>query len=195
MLNGIKNKFLFVISGPSGVGKSTICNLILASLDNLQYSISFTTRKSKKNEKHSINYFFILEDEFKKMIKNDDFLEWAYVYKNYYGTSKTKINEIFKNKKDAILDIDIQGALKLKNKLKDRAVLIFLTPPSSNELKKRLENRARDSLKEQIDRFKEFDNEIENIKDYDYIVCNNKVADTIEVVKAIILSVRHKVIK
>jgi len=133
--------FLLVVSGPSGCGKGTICNKLLQRNKDLVFSVSATTRRPRNGEKEGINYFFIDDKRFKKMIGNNEFIEYAKVHKNYYGTPKNFVlNEINKGK-IVILEIDVQGALQVK-KAYSEAILVFLLPPSMSELKKRLTKRG-----------------------------------------------------
>ena len=140
-----KNKGkLFVVSSPSGGGKSTICKQLLLKIPELEYSISTTTRQPRDNEKNGKDYYFISKDEFMKMIENDKFIEWAKVHGNYYGTSREVVDNYIDNGKNCILDIDIQGGKQIKEKYK-KAVLIFIVPPSIQVLEDRLKKRATDS--------------------------------------------------
>ena len=144
VLNNLAKKgHVFVISAPSGAGKSSLVSALCKKDDTIKLSISHTTRKMRHNEINGVNYFFISEPEFKNMIDNKDFLEYAKVYDNYYGTSIEKIKEFLENGQDTILEIDYQGAIQVKNIFPD-AILIFIAPPSLNELENRLRNRNTD---------------------------------------------------
>ncbi len=141
-----KNKgVLIVISGPSGAGKGTICKALLEKHKDIHLSVSATTRNPRQGEVHGINYYFLNKDEFLKKVEEDDFLEWAEVYGNCYGTPKSNVQELLDSGKDVILEIDIQGALKVKENTEE-GVFIFILPPSMEELKpiKRIIQEARD---------------------------------------------------
>lgn len=130
-----QNGLLIVISGPSGAGKGTVCKALLNNMGNIRISTSITTRKPRTGEIEGINYYFADEEKFKRMVKNDELLEYAKVYDNYYGTPKKRVMELLNKGIDVILEIDIQGALKVKSKFPE-GVFIFILPPSMEELKK-----------------------------------------------------------
>lgn len=183
---------LIVISGPSGCGKGTICKKLLERNDSLNLSISTTTRKPRKGETDRENYFFIGEDDFKKMIENDQLLEYANVYGNYYGTPKEFVLEKLKNGKDVLLEIDIQGALKVKEVYKE-GIFIFILPPSMEELKSRIINRGTETEKDIEKRFESAYNELKFVKEYDYAVINDDVSNAVEVIEVIIAAEKHRV--
>ncbi|KAA0258209.1 guanylate kinase [Deferribacter autotrophicus] len=163
---------LFVISAPSGAGKTSLCNKLLAKYpERLRYSISFTTREPRVGEVDGEDYFFISERKFKEMIDNEEFLEWAVVHGNYYGTSKQVIEKHLNDGYDVILDIDPQGARQIKNKFLD-AVFIFIVAPSIKELKNRLINRRTESMEKINLRLKNALEEIKFFKMYDYLIIN-----------------------
>lgn len=183
---------LIVISGPSGCGKGTICKKLLERNDSLNLSISATTRKPRKGEIDRENYFFIDEDDFKKMIEDDQLLEYANVYGNYYGTPKEFVLEKLKNGKDVLLEIDIQGALKVKEVYKE-GIFIFILPPSMEELKSRIINRGTETEKDIEKRFESAYNELKFVKEYDYAVINDDVSNAVEVIEFIIAAEKHRV--
>ena len=133
-----KRGVLIVISGPSGAGKGTICKALLEKKDDLFLSVSATTREPRAGEVHGVNYYFLSKEEFLNKVDEGDFLEWAEVYGNYYGTPKSKVEEMLNEGKNVILEIDIQGALKVKENCED-GVFIFILPPSMEELKQRID--------------------------------------------------------
>ena len=135
---------LYIISAPSGAGKSTLCSMLINKYPAVRYSISYTTRAPRGNEQNGKEYFFINKAQFENMAANNDFLEWAEVHGNYYGTSKTQIEDALKQGIDIFLDIDPQGAMQLKEKLNGKATFIFIAAPSLQELKSRLEKRGTD---------------------------------------------------
>lgn len=167
---------LIIISGPSGVGKSTIRSRLVNENNNFWYSISMTTRKpriiekTKKMEEHGKDYYFVSVEEFNKNIENDNFIEYAEVYDGlYYGTPKDKVFEMLNNGYNVILEIDVQGAIIIKSKFKE-AILIFIKPPTLEELEKRLRNRNSDSENIIIERLKKAEYEISFINEYDHII-------------------------
>lgn len=184
--------FLLVVSGPSGIGKGTICNRILKNDKNLIFSISATTRKPRYREKHGKNYFFIEEADFKEKIKNNEFLEYAKVHNNFYGTPKDFVLDRIDDGKVVILEIDVQGALQVK-KAYPEAVLMFLVPPSMKELKNRITKRGTET-KEEIDiRYNNAFKEMNFIEEYDYLVINDRIEYAVEKTKAIITAEKLKV--
>lgn len=166
---------LFVISAPSGSGKTTLCKKLIEVFNStLSYSISYTTRPPRKNEVDGRDYYFVDLDTFKNMIVKDEFLEWAKVYNDYYGTAKKQIEQILSTNKDVVLDIDPQGAMQVKSKMKN-AVLIMILPPRLSVLEERLRMRNTESEAELRVRLGNAKNEILNYKHYDYIVINDNV--------------------
>lgn len=185
--------FLMVLSGPSGVGKGTVCDALLKENLDIKYSISATTRKMRPTEENGKNYFFYSEDEFKKMVEDGKMLEYAKVHGNFYGTPKDFVLKSIENGEVVILEIDVQGAMKVKENYPD-AAFVFLLPPDFNELRKRIVNRNTED-KETIDlRMKNAQDEVKFINEYDYAVVNEDVKDTVEKIKAIIQAERLKVV-
>jgi guanylate kinase len=181
---------IFVVSAPSGTGKTTICDRLIKNLSNLKMSISHTTRKPRIGERDGVDYFFVDKEVFEAMIKNDDFVEWAEVYGNFYGTSKKVINELLQSGNDILLDIDIQGAKNIKKVYPD-SVLIFILPPSLEELEKRLKQRKEeiDTIKMRLNKVKE---EISQYKNYDYLVINDDVDKAVKEILCIITAEKLK---
>lgn len=175
---------LIVVSGPSGVGKSTVVREVMKRVDDLVFSISHTTRKPRGEEQNGREYYFISRQEFQRMIENGEFLEWAEVYGNLYGTSKKEL--LMRRKEgDVLLDIDVQGAVNIKRLFPD-SIRILLFPPSMDELLTRLENR-RDTSSEDIKRrLKVARWEISMYKEFTHIVINDKLERAVEDVSAII---------
>ena len=186
-----KTGILFVISAPSGTGKTTLCRRLLKEVDGITFSISYTTRAPRKGELHGKDYFFVDRETFEKMIKEDAFLEYACVYGNYYGTSKAFVEERLSKGEDLILDIDVQGAKQVFEKMKD-AVGIFIFPPSIEELKKRLINRGTDPMEVIEKRLKEAKWEIEQSGMYHYWVLNDDLERAYQELKSVIIAERLK---
>ncbi|HLR33858.1 MAG TPA: guanylate kinase [Tissierellales bacterium] len=176
---------LLVISGPSGSGKGTICRELLKRHQNINFSISATTRKPRKGEDHGISYFFIGEEKFKDMIRKEEFLEYANVHDNYYGTPKKYVFEKMEQGENIILEIDVQGALQVR-KVYPEAVLIFILPPSMEELKNRIVKRGTESEKDISRRLENAYKEMEFGKNYDYVVMNDQVITAVEKIESII---------
>jgi guanylate kinase len=181
---------LFVISGPSGAGKGTICRMLIAGSD-ISLSVSMTTRDPRPGETDK-DYHFIPRGEFEKLIAAGEFLEYAEVYGNYYGTPKRNVEEKLKKGVDVILEIDSQGALQVKRCFPE-SILIFILPPSVAELRHRITGRGSDS-KEVIElRMSKTMSEIECIREYDYCVVNDELPEAAARVKAIMTAERSKV--
>ena len=181
----MKKAKLIVISGPSGVGKGTIIKNLLKS-EKHKLAISMTTRPIRDGEKNGIDYYFVSKNEFKKNIKNNSFVEYAEVYKDiYYGTLKSEVEKILKNNTNVILEIDIEGALNIKKIYKD-AVLIFIEPPSIEELEKRLRERKTEQEEKIIERINKAHDELKMKDKYDYIVINDNIKNTTKKIKKII---------
>jgi len=176
----IKRKgHLFILSAPSGAGKTTLSKALLKKHDEMIYSISFTTRPPRKGEQDGIDYFFISEDRFKEGIAKKKWIEWALVHGNYYGTSADFISEKLNEGKDILLEIDVQGAVKIKDYYPD-SISVFIMPPSFETLRKRLESRG-------LDNTDIIDNRLENAKKemaqkdlYDHIVINDDLTRAME---------------
>lgn len=179
------NFIILVISGPSGAGKGTVIKQLLKTVKNLYYSVSVTSRKKRAGEIEGKHYNFISEELFKKKIKNNDFLEWAKVHKNFYGTPQEVLNYCEKNKKNLLLELDIQGSLSIK-KIIPEAILIFVMPSHFKELKKRLLNRNTEDQKQIQQRLQDAKKEIKYIKHYDYLVINDNLKSAVQDVQAIL---------
>lgn len=187
-----ENPFLIVISAPSGAGKTTVLDKVLEDFDNMQYSISSTTREPRGNEKHGIDYFFLNKEEFEAKIEENEFLEYANVFGNYYGTSDKFIQNRFDQGIFVIMDIDVQGCLQLA-KTDCPMIKIFLLPPNSQELERRLRNRGTDSNEAVEKRLATARQEIELINHYDYLVVNDDLDEAVNAVKDIIKAEMHKI--
>ena len=182
---------VFIISAPSGSGKSTLVNVVRRTIPDLQFSISYTTRTPRGAEKDGCEYFFISREQFEEMTRNQEFLEHADVFGNYYGTAKSFLNKAESANKDLLLDIDVQGAEQIKRKLPE-AISIFIMPPNRAELERRLRERSQDSEPVIQKRLKAAGREIENYRKYDYILVNDRLEDSVSTLEAILLSERLK---
>ena len=180
---------IFVISGPSGAGKSTLIKDIRERVDNLGYSISHTTRDPRSGEQNGVDYYFVDKPSFEEMIDNDAFVEWAQVYDYYYGTSYGTLEENLNAGLDIILDIDVQGAKNIKDKI-DNCILIFILPPSKKILEERLRARATDNADAIEKRISQARNELTNCKWYDYLIINDDLEKATRDLESIILADR-----
>lgn len=188
-----KNKgVLIVISGPSGAGKGTICRALLEKHKDIHLSVSATTRDPRQGEVHGVNYYFLNKDEFLKKVEEDDFLEWAEVYGNCYGTPKSNVKELLDSGKDVILEIDIQGALKVKENTEE-GVFIFILPPSMEELKQRIINRGSETPESLMRRFNSAYQEINYISKYNYAVVNDTVENAVNKIENILTAEKCRV--
>lgn len=185
---------LVVISGPSGAGKGTICSRLKEEFKDLKVSVSATTRKPREGEEEGTSYFFINEEDFIKRINNDEFLEYAKVYGNYYGTPKSEVFRQLEEGNDIILEIDIQGALQVKKNY-PKGVFIFILPPSLSELNKRIENRGTDTKEVIMKRMQCAYDELNYAFEYDYVVVNDEVETAVEKIKHIIFAEKNRAVR
>ena len=178
---------ILIISAPSGAGKTTLCRALMERFPTMKESISYTTRKPRAGEVHGDDYFFVSREEFQRMIDVDAFAEWAEVHGNLYGTALATIDEARKNGIDLVLDIDCQGARRLKEQI-ERCVYVFILPPSMAELRRRLENRSSDA-QEVIDlRIERAAEEIREARWYDYIIINDNFQSAFEELSSIVVA-------
>lgn len=192
----IKNRgILLVVSGPSGTGKGTLCKALKAKNKEVEhgellqqeivFSISATTRKPRPGEQHGREYFFYSREEFEKKRAENGFLEWARVYDNYYGTPRDFVEQTLQSGMDCILEIDPQGALQVR-KASEEAILLFIAPPSMEELRSRLAGRGTETVEEMEKRLSCASSEITFVDQYDYVIINDDVALAVEKMQAIL---------
>lgn len=189
--NIIKSNNLFVITAPSGAGKTSLIKALCEENPNIKVSVSYTTRPPRNDEVNGIDYFFIDSKKFEEMINNDEFVEYAKVYNNYYGTSKKVLEELLLQNNDVILEVDLQGAQSIK-KVLPNAIFIFILPPNLNELAMRLQNRLSETQESLISRLGAAKNEIEHAKSFDYIVVNESFEVALQDLYSIIRVCRLK---
>jgi guanylate kinase len=183
---------VLVISSPSGAGKTTICKKILEEVNGINLSVSVTTRKKRKDEVEGVDYFFKNDEEFLLMIKNDEFIENAKVFGNYYGTLKEEVLKKIKNGVDVLVDIDWQGTRQIQKHIPEDIVKIFILPPSIKELEYRLRNRASENEEDFFKRMLEARKEISHFDEYDFIIINENVNEAVASVKSILYSERQR---
>ncbi len=176
---------LFIVSAPSGAGKTTLCNALRNRFPEMAYSISCTTRRPRKNETHGRDYFFISTERFEEKIEKGEWAEWARVHDNYYGTCAETLNQYLNEGKHILLDIDIAGALQIKTRYPD-SIAFFIMPPSMTILEKRLRSRGTDNEKEIRSRIEHARKEIASRDFYDHIIVNDRLDDAIEQISGLI---------
>jgi guanylate kinase len=190
-MSPLHKPLVYIVSAPSGSGKSTLVNELLKLVSDLEFSISYTTRAPRGSEQQGKQYHFVERDQFEQMIRDDEFLEHANVHGNCYGTARRFMREAEQKGHDLLLDIDVQGAAQVKHKLPD-AISIFVLPPDRKTLEWRLSNRGEDAASVIHDRLLTASREIENYDKYDYILINDKLEESCENLRAIVLAERLK---
>jgi guanylate kinase len=187
------NGAVLVLSGPSGAGKSSLINEIFDELGNCYFSISTTTRPMRAGEENGVHYHFVSEEEFKKDIEDDNFLEYATVHGNYYGTSLKPVKKALSEGKLVIFDIDVQGNTAVQNRLGDITTSVFITPPTLSELEKRLRNRSTDDEEVIERRIKMAKKEIQRVSEYEFLLVNDDLQAAAEKLLLIAKTSRFKI--
>ncbi|UFJ41982.1 guanylate kinase [Brevibacillus humidisoli] len=179
------NGLLLVLSGPSGVGKGTVCTALRQRITDVVYSVSATTRPPRAGEVEGVNYFFKTKQEFKRMIEQDELLEWAEYVGNYYGTPRRFVEETLASGRDVILEIEVQGAMQVKQKF-PQGIFLFLAPPDLQELQNRIVGRGTETEESVRKRMDAARAEIELMNQYDYVVVNDEIEQACQRIEAII---------
>jgi guanylate kinase len=189
----IKTAALFIVSAPSGAGKTTLCERLLQSVPNIVRSVSMTTRVRRPGEKHGRDYFFVSKKEFLDKIKRNEFLEYAKVFDNYYGTPRVFVEKAHSRNQDVLMTIDVQGAMKVRKYFRAKSVFIFILPPSMNVLKTRLKKRDTDTARQIGLRMGIAKKELSYVRFYDYKIVNDSVDDAYKKLAAIVTAARCRV--
>lgn len=183
---------MFILSSPSGAGKTTLADRLLKKEDQMTLSVSATTRPRRPGEAHGQDYFFVSEEEFFRMRDNDEFLEWANVFGHYYGTPRKLVEDTLSKGQDVLFDIDWQGAQQLAQVAGDDVVKVFILPPSREELERRLRRRAQDSEEVVQKRMAKADAEISHWAEYDYVIVNYDLDESEKLLSSILFAERLK---
>ena len=183
---------MFVLSSPSGAGKSTIAQLLLNEDNNLDLSVSVTTREKRSSEVDGVHYHFRTREQFEKMVEHEELLEWAEVHGNYYGTPRQFVEEKLQAGTDVLFDIDVQGTYQINEKMPEGVATIFILPPSIAEMKSRLKRRAEDSDEVILRRMKTAVSELKAWPDYEYLVVNETLEEAFKEVKSILTAERMR---
>jgi len=180
-------KKVVIISAPSGAGKTTMVKHLLSHFPQLEFSVSACSRPKRENETHGVDYYFLTVEEFKQRIQNNEFVEWQEVYPNsYYGTLKTEVERIWAKNHIVLFDVDVLGGINLKNIFKNKAVSIFIAPPSISVLKERLEKRGTENAESLKQRIEKAEYEMKFQSQFDYVVVNDNLQLAIEEITAIV---------
>ncbi|MFW6104727.1 MAG: guanylate kinase [Candidatus Bipolaricaulota bacterium] len=183
----------FVVTGPSGVGKTTLMEKLLGRDEGLSYSVSHTTRKQRPNEIDGEDYYFVGEEEFFRIKNEGGFLEWAEIYGDYYGTSRGEVERIRASGLDPFLDIDVQGAEQVRNNSAVDAVFIFIAPPSLEELETRIDNRGAEGSESREKRLNLARDELTRIPEFDYLIVNQHLGQAADDLESVIRAERIKI--
>lgn len=188
----MKKGLLIVLSGPSGTGKGTVCKALLKKRSDILLSISCTTRQPRTGEVNGVSYFFKSKQEFESLIDQGEFLEYANVFSNYYGTPKSFVDAAVEKGRDVLLEIDVQGALKVKSAYPE-GVYIFIVPPSMEELEKRIRGRGTETDEQIATRLGKAGAELKLLTKYDYVIVNEKVEEVVSQIEAIMTAEKLRV--
>ncbi|NPA49335.1 MAG: guanylate kinase [Thermodesulfobacteria bacterium] len=188
----MRRGLVLVVSAPSGAGKTTLCQRLLATDHQISFSISYTTRKPRPGERHGVDYFFVDEETFQRMVDQGAFLEWARVHDHFYGTAQEQVEEVLKSGRDVLLDIDVQGALQVREKLGQDAVLVFILPPSLEELERRLRARGTEDERTLKRRLSVAREEIAKATEFDYLVLNDDLEEAFDHFYAVLKAERQR---
>ncbi len=188
----MRRGFALVVSAPSGAGKTTLCRRLISEDPEISFSVSFTTRPPRPREKEGVDYFFVSEETFQRMIKEGAFLEWAKVHGHYYGTSKDQVLKALESGQDILLDIDVQGAAQVKKILGQDAVLVFVLPPSFEELERRLRRRSTESEMAIRQRLENAKQEISRAEEFEYLILNDHLETAFKDLKSILMAERQR---
>lgn len=190
-MNGWQRSLPFVLAAPSGAGKTSLARALVERHDDIVFSVSATTRPPRVNERDGVDYHFVDDAGFEAMEQRGELLEWAWVHGRRYGTPVSSVQDALEQGRTVMLDIDVQGAQQLREKLPD-AVLVFILPPSGTELLRRLSGRASESDAERIERLRTARSELQSADDFDYVVVNDRFEETLAILEAIITAERHR---
>ena len=193
-MDDVLNNIMVILSSPSGAGKTTITKKNPRKYKSFKISVSLTTRKPRPNEIDGVDYHFVSNDEFKKLIEEGKFYEYAKIFNNFYGTLKKNVDELIKTNDDIIFDIDWQGTKQLSKFSNLKLIKIYLLPPNKDELKNRLVKRNQDTPEEVDKRYKSFDEDIKHWNDYDYVLINDNLENCYKQIEKIIISNKQKFI-
>ena len=186
----VRRGLMLVLSSPSGAGKTSLSRRLLETEPNLELSVSHTTRAKRKGEVDGRDYYFVDQDNFTRMRERDEFLEWAVVFDNYYGTTRSPVEDALAQGRDVLFDVDWQGADKLRESAGGDVVTVFILPPSADALAERLNERAQDSAEVVQRRMRGASNEIQHWNEYDYVVVNDDFDSTVKALRAILAAER-----
>lgn len=183
---------IFVMSGPSGAGKTTIVKAVMSELEGIEFSVSYTTRPKRENEIDGVDYFFVKEDMFRNLIKEGEFLEWAEVHGHLYGTSKSFVESRLDKGVNMLLDVDVKGALNIKKCFKD-GIFVFVAPPSFKDLKDRLIKRNTEDNQDFEKRIEDAKFELSQISKFEYMIVNGDVSESVRQLESIIIAEQLRV--
>ena len=183
---------LFIVSSPSGAGKTTLCNRLREEFPNIGFSVSYTTRQPRPGETDGVEYHFVTRERFQQMAAADEFAEYAMVHGNMYGTAATQVSAALGEGRDILFDIDFQGGRQLRQRFPDEVVLVFILPPSLRELEQRLRRRATDADEVIAQRLKVARSELAHYDEYDYLIVNDELTKAYDALRAVYVAALHR---